>query len=75
MIEGGEIRVDPEKIATIRQLPIPTSVTEVGSFMGASQYLRKFIIKFSKTATPLHAWTVNGKFFQWGKHNKEHLKI
>jgi hypothetical protein len=77
MIGGGELRVDPEKIAAITQWPIPTSVTEVRSFMGATQYLRKFIINFSTTTTPLHALTTNGKSFHWGKQQQrafEYLK-
>jgi hypothetical protein len=67
MIGGGELRVDPEKIAAITQWPIPTNVTEVRSFMGATQYLRKFIVNFSTVATPLHAITAKGKRFHWGK--------
>jgi hypothetical protein len=67
MIGGGELRVDPEKIATITQWPIPTNVTEVRSFMGETQYLRKFIVNFSIVETPLHAITAKGKSFHWGK--------
>jgi hypothetical protein len=40
MIEGGELRVDIENIATIIQWLIPTNVTKVRSFMGVYQYLR-----------------------------------
>jgi hypothetical protein len=36
IIGGGEIRVDPKKIAAIAQWPIPTNVTEVSNFMGAT---------------------------------------
>jgi hypothetical protein len=67
MISGGEMRVDPEKIAAITQWPIPTNVTKVRSFMGATQYLRKFIVNFSTVAVPLHALTTKGKRFHWGK--------
>jgi hypothetical protein len=61
------LRVDPENIVAITQWPIPTNLTEVKSFMGASQYLRKFIVNFSTVAAPLHAITAKGKRFHWGK--------
>jgi hypothetical protein len=41
------MRVDLDKIATINQWPIPTSLIEVKNcFMGITQYLRKFIENF-----------------------------
>jgi hypothetical protein len=42
-------------------------VIEVRSFMGETQYLRKFIVNFSTVAAPLHAITAKGKNFHWGK--------
>jgi len=42
-------------------------VTEVRSFMGAAQYLRKFIVNLSTVAAPLHAIISKGKRFHWGK--------
>jgi len=67
MIGGGELKVDPEKIAAITQWPIPTSMTEVRSFMGAAQYLRKLIANLSAIAAPLHAMTAKGNNFCWGR--------
>lgn len=59
--------MDPEKIAAITQWPIPTSMTEVRSFMGAAQYLRKLIANLSAIAAPLHAMTAKGNNFCWGR--------
>jgi hypothetical protein len=64
------MRVDLENIASITQWPIPTNVIEVRSFMGACQYLRKFIVNLSIVATPLHAMTSKEKSFHWGKTEK-----
>ena len=61
MIGGGEMRIDLEKIVVITQWPIPTNVTEIRSFMGASWHLRKLFVKFSTVAAPLHAITSKGK--------------
>jgi len=67
VIGGGEMRVDLENIVVITQWPIPTNVTEIRSFMGEAQYLRKFIVNFSNVATPLHAITAKVKSFHWVK--------
>lgn len=54
---GGELKIDPSKVLVIVNWPIPKSVTKVRSFMGATQYWRKFIVNFSSIVAPLHAFT------------------
>lgn len=46
-------------------------MTKVRSFMGAAQYLRKFIANFSIVAAPLHVVTTKGKSFHWGKRKPQ----
>jgi len=41
---------------------------EVRIFLGAIQYLRKFIASLSIVATSLQVIKTNGKSFQWGKN-------
>jgi len=50
---------------------VATNVIEVRSFIGAAQYLRKFIASFSVVEAPLHTITESGKSFQWGKGQKD----
>jgi hypothetical protein len=71
IVGGGELKIDPSKVAVIVNWPKPKSATEVRSFLGAAQYWRKFISNFSSIAAPLHALTGLNKVFQWGgKHQK-----
>jgi hypothetical protein len=63
VIGGGELKIDPTKMEAIMKWSVPTNVSEVRSFIGATQYLRKFIASFSVVATPLHAITTSGKSF------------
>ena len=55
VIGGGELKIDPSKMEAIMKWLVPTNITEVRSFIGATQYQRKFIASFSVVETPLHA--------------------
>ena len=66
IVGGGELKIDPSKVAVIVNWPKPKSATEVRSFLGATKYWRKFISNFPLIAAPLHALTGLNKAFQWG---------
>ena len=63
IVGGGELKIDPSKVAVIVNWPKPKSATEVRSFLGAAQYQRNFISNFSLIAAPLHALTGLKKVF------------
>jgi len=66
IVGGGEFKIDPSKVTIIVNWPKPKYAIEVRSFLGATQYWRKFISNFSLIAAPLHALTGLNKVFQWG---------
>jgi hypothetical protein len=70
IVGGGELKIDPSKVKVILEWTKPSNVTEVRSFLGATQYWRKFIANFSSIASPLHAVTSVKQVFQWG--GKQH---
>ena len=60
----GELRIDPSKVEVILNWPKPNNVTKVRSFLGATQYWRKFIVNFSFIYSPLDALKSVKKVFQ-----------
>jgi transposase InsO family protein len=61
------LSVDPAKIESVTQWPVPESVTEVRGFIGLCSYYRKFILGFAEIARPLHALTGKGVPFIWSR--------
>eukprot|EP00253_Pinus_taeda_P018433 PITA_18433 len=59
------IAVDPEKIKTIMEWPIPKDVADIRSFMGLAGYYRRFVEGFSRIAYPITSLQKKGKIFKW----------
>jgi hypothetical protein len=53
--------VDPAKVKEIVAWSIPTTVTEVQSFLGLAGYYRRFIEGFSKIAKPMTSLLEKGR--------------
>jgi len=60
IISKKGIEVDPAKISIISQLPYPSSVREVRSFLGHAGFYRRFIQDFSKKSPPTVEPTAKG---------------
>jgi hypothetical protein len=53
VISERGIKVYKAKVETVRQLPPPTDVNSLRSFLGHARFYRKFIKDFSKITKPL----------------------
>ena len=51
------IEVDPSKIKAIQQWPKPKTVTDVRSFLGFTNYYRKFMHRYAQISKPLNDLT------------------
>jgi hypothetical protein len=58
-------RMDPVKIAGIKNWPIPTKVKEVRSFLGFCNFYRPFIRGFAHLACPLNELTCKDTEWSW----------
>ena len=64
-VEG--IAIDPEKIRAIMEWPFPKDVEDIQSFMGITEYYRRFIEGFSKIAYPITSLQKKGTKFNWSQ--------
>ncbi|KAL6734926.1 hypothetical protein Aduo_005414 [Ancylostoma duodenale] len=59
-------RINPKRIESITKYPIPKTVTDVKSFLGAASYFRRYISNFARIANPLAGLTrKENKRFVW----------
>eukprot|EP00253_Pinus_taeda_P028202 PITA_28202 len=64
VISKEGIAVDPEKIKTILEWPVPKDVADIRSFMGLAGYYRRFVEGLSRVAYPITS-SKKGRSFKW----------
>jgi hypothetical protein len=65
IISHNSVEMDPIKIAGVTEWPTPTSKKEVQSFLGFTNFYRRFIRDFSHHARPLFNLTKNDVKWHW----------
>ena len=65
LVSKSGIGMDPAKVVAILDWPTPKNVKEVQSFLGFSNFYRKFILHHSTLTTPLTSLTRKGVRFLW----------
>jgi len=70
-ISAEGIFMDPKKISSILEWPVPTNVKEVQAFLGLANYYRRFIPNFAKIARPLNDLLKKNSKFIWSNEVDE----
>jgi len=70
IISHGQAEMDPVKIAGVAEWPTPSNKKEVQSFLGFTNFYRRFIQGFSDLARPMFDLTRKDSAWQWGEAEK-----
>ena len=66
VLSADGVAVQPERVAALREWPIPTSTTDVHAFLGFCVYFRRHIKDFGDYAPPLPVLTAKTATLTWG---------
>ncbi|CAI7842094.1 unnamed protein product [Closterium sp. NIES-54] len=67
VISRDGIKIDPAKIKTIQEWKSPTNITELQSFLGFVNYVRRFIPNMAGITGPLTDLLHKDRHFVWGE--------
>jgi len=65
IISADGVRADPTKVDALTKHPAPVDVSGVRSFLGTTNYFRKYIKDYAQIAAPLTNLTKSSVQFQW----------
>src|SRR5437868_14958443 len=71
IIEAKGISPDPEKIIAVQNIQPPRSITQIRSFLGLTEYYRKFIKNFSEIAYLFHQLLHKDISYEWNDECQE----
>ena len=70
IIGQGKVEMDRKKLEVIEKWKPPTTMKEIWSFTGFTNFYRKFIPNFSNIVAPLNLLTRKGEPWKWTPSNK-----
>ncbi len=65
LVSGDGIQPDPSKLDVLKQMPAPTSNTEMHSFLGFVTYLGRYVPNFSAVVEPLRRLQNANVVYEW----------
>jgi hypothetical protein len=71
VIQEGKIGMDLGKVKAVKEWPVPKNLCEVRGFLGFSNFYRRFIEGFSKTARPLNDLTKKDTPWRWKEEQQK----
>ena len=69
-VSSKGVHTDPSKIKAVQDLPPPTDLDKLRSFLGLAGYYRRFIPQFATMAAPLTELTKKGIPFKWTEQHQ-----
>jgi len=75
IIGKEQVKMEQEKIKTVKEWKMPMKVKDIESFLGFVNFYRRFIQNFSHTAKPLNELKGKKKWTWNGEHQKAFEKL
>jgi hypothetical protein len=66
VVTQGGVKVDPRKVAAVADWPAPQNIHHLRSFLGLTNYFRKFLTGYASVVRPLNALLAKGVPWAWG---------
>ena len=70
VVSHDSVKMDPAKVARVAEWPTPSSKKEVQSFLGFTNFYRRFIEGFSHISQPLFNLSKADSTFKWSSKEK-----
>lgn len=74
MVTAEGIRMDPEKAKAIKEWQPPNNIKEIQSFLGTTNYIRRFIKGYSGITAPISELTKKDVPFLWIRRQEDAFK-
>lgn len=71
IIMKSGIKVDPERVKAITQIPFLMRNKSMQSFLGKINFLRKFISDYVQIVKPMQEIVWKDKIYKWDKREKD----
>jgi hypothetical protein len=65
IVDEQGVRVDPAKVKAVKEFPTPTDVSHLRSFLGMTNYFRKFIKRYAQVVHPMTDLLKGDTAFRW----------
>ena len=75
LISPEGISLSPNKLDSIRHMPVPNSVKEIKQFLGLTGYYRKFVPRFVDISRPLTTLMKKDAKFEWNSACKKSFEL
>lgn len=75
VIGHGTIQTDPDKVAAIKDFPVPRSIKQVRRFLGTTGWYHKFINNYAGIAAPISDTLKSRKKFEWSEEAQKAFTV